>query len=126
MEKKNQEHTVVVLGASHKPERYSNKAVRLLKEHGYRVIPVHPVREEIEGLSVVHQLSEVGDNIHTLTVYVGPERSKTMIDDIVALRPGRVILNPGTESDDLESALSGNKIPYLEACTLVMLQTNQF
>ena len=126
MEKKNQEHTVAVLGASHKPDRYSNKAVRLLKQHHYHIIPIHPVRKEIEGLQVVKQLSDIGEKVHTLTVYVGQERSKTMIDDIVALRPGRVILNPGTESDDLESALSGNKIPYLEACTLVMLQTNQF
>lgn len=34
--------TVAVLGASDKPDRYSNRAVRLLLEHGYTVLPVHP------------------------------------------------------------------------------------
>jgi uncharacterized protein len=33
---------VAVLGASHKPERYSNQAVRMLKEYGHTVIPVTP------------------------------------------------------------------------------------
>jgi hypothetical protein len=45
---------------------------------------------------------------------------------ILALKPGRVILNPGTESPDLEQALSDAGIPWLHACTLVMLRTGQF
>ena len=36
------DHVVAVLGASRKPARYSNQAVRLLKTSGYRVIPIHP------------------------------------------------------------------------------------
>lgn len=120
------EITVAVLGASHKPERYSNRAIRLLKQHGYRVIPVHPVQKEIEGLSVVHSIKEIDCPVNTLTVYVGPDRSSQMIDDIVSLNPERVILNPGTESETLETALTKNSIPFLEACTLVMLQSGQF
>ncbi|MFT5473484.1 MAG: putative CoA-binding protein, partial [Kiritimatiellia bacterium] len=30
---------VIVLGASAKPERYANQAVRLLVKHGHTVIP---------------------------------------------------------------------------------------
>ena len=33
---------VAVLGASNKPERYSFKAVRLLREMGHTAFPVHP------------------------------------------------------------------------------------
>lgn len=122
----NSEVTVAVLGASHKPERYSNRAIRLLKEQGFKVIPVHPVRNEIEGLAVVSSLGEIDVPVHTLTVYVGPERSRGMVDDIVALNPERVILNPGTESEILKSAMSDSGVPFLEACTLVMLQSGQF
>ena len=118
--------TVAVLGASHKPERYSNQAVRLLIEKGHSVIPVHPVREMIEELPVVHQLEDIGTRVDTLTVYVGPERSSTMLNSIIALNPGRVILNPGTENPELESKLDESNIPYLKACTLVMLHTDQF
>jgi len=38
-----------------------------------------------------------------------------------ALKPARVILNPGTESSTLKEALSSLGIPYIEACSLVPL-----
>lgn len=117
---------VVVLGASHKPERYANQAIRLLLEHGHAVIPVHPRLDTAEGLPVVHSLPEVDGAVDTLTLYVGPERSALVADDIVALRPGRVIFNPGTESAELEARLDTAGIRHEQACTLVLLRTGQF
>ena len=118
--------TVAVLGASANPERYSNKAVRRLKEAGHRVIPVNPALSEIEGLAVAKSLGAIEDPVDTLTLYVGPERLAAMTEDIVRLAPKRVIFNPGTESPELAAALNGAGIPHIEACTLVMLQTGQF
>ena len=48
-----------MLGASRKPERYSNRAVRALKQHGYRVVPVNPAHDEVEGLTAASSLAEV-------------------------------------------------------------------
>lgn len=118
--------TVVMLGASDKRERHSNRAIRLLKSEGYRVIPVHPILESIEGFPVVHSLKEIQEPVDTLTIYLSPERCRPLIDDIVALRPGRVILNPYTEFDEIKDRLTKAGIPFLEACTLVMLSTGQF
>jgi len=119
-------HRVAVLGASAKPERYANKAIRLLKEHRYQVIPIHPQHVEIEGIPVARSLGDVKHPVHTLTVYVGPARSGSLAEDIVTLRPGRVILNPGAESEYLEEKLSDARIPVIKGCTLVMLHTGQF
>ena len=121
-----QDHNVVVLGASLKQTRYANMAQRLLMEQGYRVIPVHPKIKAIEGVAVVHNLRAIHDPVHTLTLYVGPERSRPLIDDIIRLNPRRVIFNPGSESGELERHLRDHHIPHVEGCTLVMLRTNQF
>lgn len=121
-----EDHRVVVLGASPKPARYANRAIRELLAAGYCVIPVHPKIREIEGLAVVHTLRALHQQVHTLTLYVGPERSRDLIDDIIGVNPGRVILNPGTESELLESRLRARRIECLHACTLVMLRTGQF
>jgi predicted CoA-binding protein len=118
--------TVVVLGASPKPERYSNQAVRALVEHGHRVIPVHPLLKKIAGVPAVQALSGVKDQVNTITLYVGPERGKELLQDMINLGPDRVIMNPGTESDELEEELNAKGIPVLRACTLVMLRTDQF
>ena len=117
---------VAILGASQKTERYSYKALKMLEEHDHRVYPVHPTLKEIEGHAVYANLGEINDKIDTLTVYVSPKWIKDMIPAIVALKPGRVILNPGTESEELKDELSSAGIPFQEACTLVLLRTGQF
>lgn len=119
-------HQVAVLGASRNRQRYANRAVRALQQHGYDVLPINPAHEEIEGLPVVPGLSALQRQVHTLTVYVGPRHIAPLIDEVVAACPRRVILNPGTESEALERALDEHAIPYLEACTLVLLATGQF
>ncbi len=121
-----EEHHVAVLGASPKPARYSNQAVRLLLDHGYSVTPVHPNFEQIEGLQVAATLSDIERPVDTLSLYVGPERITPMIEEIIGLRPGRVICNPGTESKELQDRLDAEGIPWLEACTLVMLRLGVF
>ena len=120
------EQVVVVLGASPKAERFSNQAVCLLKEHGYTVIPVNPAFASIEDLPVAKDLRAVRDAVFTLSVYVGPERSAALLDDMIALRPARVVLNPGTESPALETALSAHGIHVVRDCTLRMLREGRF
>ncbi|MBB6480220.1 CoA-binding protein [Spirochaeta isovalerica] len=117
---------VVVLGASPKPERYSNKAVTMLMENGYNVIPVHPAVKEVNGISVTADLSEIEDEIHTVTLYVNGMMVEKMADKILAVNPKRVIFNPGTESEAAKQIFLDKGIQVQEACTLVLLRTKQF
>lgn len=117
---------VVVLGASHKPERYANQAIRLLREYGHVVIPVHPKLQEVEGIAVVSKLEAIEGKVDTLTMYIGAERSSQIADAILKLKPGRVIFNPGSENPELEVSLNAAGIPFEHACTLVLLRTGQF
>ena len=123
---KSSHHHVAVLGASPKPARYANQAIRLLQAHGYHITPIHPKFSEIEGLAVINDLDKVEQPVDTLTLYVGPERLASQIEALVAMQPKRVIFNPGTEYEPLQQALSDAGIEWFEACTLVMLKTNQF
>jgi predicted CoA-binding protein len=118
--------TVVVLGASDKLDRYSNKAQKLLIQHGHRVIPVHPEVAHIDGVAVKASLREISEQVDTVTMYVSPERSEKLAAELIALKPRRVIFNPGSESASLQKILQDNGIASEEACTLVLLNTNQF
>lgn len=121
-----QNSQIVVLGASNKPHRYSYKAIKMLQEYGHHVLPVHPKIENIDGLVVKHNLSQIQTPVDTLTLYIGPQRISPLIDEIVKLNPSRVILNPGTESDELELALLHHEITFVKDCTLLMLQHGRF
>ncbi len=117
---------MVVLGASAKPERYSNQALHLLLEKGFAVLPVHPALDEIEGILVFKKLPDLGMPVDTITVYLSPERSAPLVEDLLAVKPRRVIFNPGTENPQLQQQLQDAGIEVKEACTLVLLNTGQF
>lgn len=121
-----QTENVVVLGASPDEERYSNKAMKMLASYGHHVIPVSPVYKAIDGDPVHADLNAIATPVQTLTLYLSPKRLLPIADDIVKLRPGRVIFNPGTETPELQEKLDAAGIPWLEACTLVMLRTGQY
>lgn len=122
---KNKER-VVVLGASDKPSRYSHMALVSLLRHGHEPVPVHPRLQEIEDVQVVNDIDDVRGSVDTVTLYVGPGRLSPMVDSIIALKPRRVIANPGAESERMRLACERRDIEYIEACTLVMLSTGQF
>ena len=116
----------IVVGASPKPERYSNRAVRTLLERGHNVVPLNPAYPEIENISCVSRFSEVKDPVDTVTLYLAPQHQQGLADDLIALRPQRVIFNPGTENPELQLKLKTAGIPYINACTLVLLNTNRY
>ena len=117
---------VAVVGASDNRHRYSYKAFHILKEQGHRVYPVNPNHTNIEGDIVYPNLASIPTAIDTITLYVNPQTSNTLTEDLIKVQPQRVIFNPGSENHLLESALNKAGIDTLQACTLVLLHTGQF
>ena len=117
---------VAVLGASDEPERYSYKAVHLLEEKGHTAFPVNPKLKALEGWKVYASLKDLPEPVHTLSVYVSPKISSQLGAEILRLKPRRIIFNPGAENPELAALASAQGIRTLDACTLVLLRTNQF
>ncbi len=117
---------VAVVGASPKSDRYSNKAIKMLTEYNHIPIPVAPRYDTIEGLTVYESMDDISQTIDTVTMYLSPARQAHVIKQIIKLAPKRVIFNPGTENKAAKEQLESADIQVIEACTLVMLKTNQF
>ncbi|MCK5580333.1 MAG: CoA-binding protein [Candidatus Omnitrophica bacterium] len=117
---------VAVIGASNKPHRYSYQAVKLIKEKGHEVYPVHQRIKDIEGIQVYPSIKDIKDFIDTVSLYVNAETSNTLGDDIIAKNPGRIIFNPGAENSELAKKAQAKGITTINACTLVMLKAGQF
>jgi predicted CoA-binding protein len=98
----------------------------MLKDHGYKTIPVNPTEVEIHGLKSIKNLENINESVNTLTMYVNAKISSGLKESIINLSPQRVIFNPGTENEGLETVLKQNNIKIIHACTLVMLRTGQF
>jgi predicted CoA-binding protein len=64
--------------------------------------------------------------VDTVSLYLKPFRQKEYYDYILSLKPRRIIFNPGTENPELKELAEKQGIKIEEACTLVLLSTDQF
>lgn len=115
----------LVLGASLKPNRYSNYAIQRLVANTVETVAFGLREGDVSGVKIDTDLIDY-KHIHTVTLYLNPKRQKEYYDYIVSLKPQRVIFNPGTENPELYQILKKNSIGFEEACTLVLLSTNQY
>lgn len=116
----------LVIGASEKAERYSNKAVKSLIAHNHDVIALGNRAGQIEHTPIITQLNNNISDIDTITMYIGAKHQTQYFDFIKSVKPRRIILNPGTENLELEKLAKQENIEIMHACTLVMLSTNQY
>lgn len=121
------EGITLVLGASPQADRYSYLAVSLLKQMGYAVYALGGRTGMIDGVMIHTQWEALpADPIDTITLYLGAERQRAYYTYLLSAHPKRIIFNPGAENDELEQLAQAAGIQTLQACTLVMLRTNQY
>ena len=115
----------LVLGASENPSRYSNMAINRLVGSEHSVVAIGQKEGEVEGIKI--QTKQVPfTNVHTVTLYLNPQRQRDYYNYIVGLQPKRVIFNPGTENPEFYQLLKLNNIEVSIGCTLVMLSMRQY
>lgn len=115
----------LVLGASLKPERYSNIAIHRLCAHTIEVKAFGMKKGRVCAVEIDTELNHYND-IHTVTMYLNPTRQAAYYEYLLDLKPSRVIFNPGTENPEFYKLLEAASIDYEAACTLVLLSTNQY
>jgi predicted CoA-binding protein len=114
--------TVVVVGASSNPARVSNMLMERLARHPrYEAVPVHPALREVAGKPVRSSLAAVEAGPDVVTLYLGAAHSTPLESELVRLKPGKVIFNPGAENPALASRLHAEGIETENACSLVLL-----
>lgn len=117
--------TTLVLGASVKPDRYANMAVRRLVAHGHPVIAIGRRAGHIDETVIVTSIPEHVE-IDTVTMYLSAANQLPWREALIALRPKRVIFNPGAENPALARELEAMGCEPIEACTLVMLAAGTY
>lgn len=120
-----QKKVTLVLGASPKPERYSNAAVKLLREYGHPVIALAKRKGNI-GQVPIQTEPPLNEEVDTVTLYIGAQHQPQYYEYLLQLKPRRVIFNPGTFNTELVKKLENAGIEPVEHCTLVMLRSNEY
>lgn len=122
MEKKRK---VAVLGASDKPERYSNMLIKRLQGRGLEVYPIHPSIKSIHGLPVYPNLEALPKGIDVLSIYLRSDLSDALATSIESSAIPKVVFNPGAENPVLQKKLEAKGFEVVEACSLVLTSLEQ-
>lgn len=117
--------TTLVLGASLKPDRYSNIAIKMLREYQHTVKAIGLREGLVDDVNIVTG-TPYYEAIDTITLYLNPKRQEDYFEYMVSLNPKRIIFNPGTENEFFFRILDRYAIEYEVACTLTLLRTGQY
>lgn len=120
----NKNHRVLVLGASLNPERYAHKVALQLNRLAYDVVLVGHKPGIIDGLSIETYIPN--KSYDTVTLYLGAKNQQQYHDQLLKLKPKRIIFNPGAENSVFKKLAIQKDIEAFEACTLVMLSMGTF
>ena len=120
----NKNHRVLVLGASLNPTRYAHKVALQLNRLAYDVVLVGHKPGIIDGLSIETYIPN--KSYDTITLYLGAKNQQQYHDQLLKLKPKRIIFNPGAENSVFQKLAIQKDIEAFEACTLVMLSMGTF
>ena len=113
------------MGASDNPSRYSYLAIKKLRKYGHPVVAIGKKPSQVDDV-VIDKDQKKHEQVDTVTLYLNPSHQQQYYDYILSLQPARIIFNPGAENPELAELALKKGIKPVEACTLVMLSTNQY
>ena len=118
--------TAVVVGAGPGRAKFGNKSLRAHAAEGWRVVPVHPTADAVEGVPAVADLAAVpaalaGTPVDRVTLYVPPAVAGTLLEKIAALDPAEVWFNPGTHDPAVRDRAAALNLPAVYGCSIVNL-----
>ena len=113
--------TVVVVGASSNRSKYGNKALRAFEHQGYRVIPINPHEQEVEGHKAYASVLDVPGEIDMATVYVPGHIGVKVIDELAKRGIAVIWLNPGADEPEVVARARELGLKTTQACSIIAI-----
>lgn len=91
---------IAIVGLSPKPERDSNKVAKYLLEHGYEIVPVNPMADEILGLKCYPSVSEIEGEIGVVDVFRRPDDVPPIVEEAITRKAKYLWLQLGVINEE--------------------------
>ena len=112
-----------VVGASSDRSKYGNRVLRCYQEHGLKAVPVNPREEVIEGTPCVASVSDLPDEVTSISVITPPHVTEQVVEQAAKKGIRNVWMQPGAESQRAVSFCRQHGINVIAdgSCILVVL-----
>lgn len=114
--------TIAIIGASADRSKFGNKSVRAHVQRGYRVFPVHPSAETIEGLPAFRSVLDVPvEVLDRVSVYLPPAVALSLLPQIAAKPANEVWFNPGADDPAVLAKARELGINAVAGCSIIAI-----
>ena len=109
-----------VVGASSNEKKYGNIIFKNLVSRGYKVYPVNPRLDMLDGVKAYPSVSAIPEKVDVVDVVVPPKLTEELVKECKKLGITRVWMQPGAESDAAVKYCKENGIGVIYGACVMM------
>ena len=113
--------SIAIVGASNNPKKFGNQIYKDLRSKGFKIYPINPNEDFIEGDEAYSSLSDLPNSNSIVNFVVPPKVAFSIAKKAVQLGFRYLWFQPGSESPELKDWLSTlDKVSSLtDSCIMV-------
>jgi predicted CoA-binding protein len=91
--------TLAIVGVSRSGNKFGNGTFRELTSHGYKLYPIHPEAETLEGVPAFKDFASLPEKVEGVIIIVPPAQTEKVVRDAAAAGIKLVWMQQGAQSD---------------------------
>ena len=110
----------VVAGSFRNESKYAYKILKMLKEKGYEVYPVHPSIEEVEGQHCYSSVRDVPCRVDVVNLVTPPLVTERILGECKERGIKKIWLQPGAENENAIKFCKDNDMEVIYQVCMLM------
>ncbi len=107
-------HVIAMVGLSANWYRPSYFAAKYMQEHGYRVIPVNPMYDEVLGEKCYKSLADIPEKVDLVDCFRKSEEIASLADDAIAIGAKVLWMQLGVQNAEARRKAEGAGLEVVE------------
>jgi uncharacterized protein len=93
------QHTLAIVGVSRGGKKFGNSVFRELTSKGYKLYPIHPEAETLEGATAYKDFQSLPEKVEGVIIVVPPAQTEQVVREAATAGIRRVWMQQGAESE---------------------------
>ncbi|WP_169755147.1 CoA-binding protein [Campylobacter curvus] len=106
--------SVAIVGLSPDESKASNMVARYLLQNGFKIYPVYPKEDEILGLKVYRNLSQISEPVDIAVMFRKSEFAQILIDEVIRKSVLTLWLQLGIVNEAAKLKASQNGVNFVQ------------
>ena len=106
--------SVAIVGLSPDESKASNMVARYLLQNGFKIYPVYPKEDEILGLKVYRNLSQISEPVDIAVMFRKSEFAQILIDEVIRKSVSTLWLQLGIINEAAKLKASQNGVNFVQ------------